>query len=167
MQVMAGQLTDKDGVLRFPPDQWQGERGLPSATLQAQSRGHATRKDSRARLYPHGRCFWYFDHSHSSSRWGRSCHLRNNRHGCNGWGGTGAAMTAVTMIFEITRRSSRRDKMKSTGYARFAVAALAGASYFLGIGLAHAKTGLSAHDGIYALHIVTQHGSCHKSYTTK
>jgi hypothetical protein len=57
--------------------------------------------------------------------------------------------------------------MKSAGYAGFAVAALAGASYFLGIGLTHAKTGLSAHDGIYALHIATQHGSCHKTYTTK
>jgi hypothetical protein len=53
MQVMAGQLTDDDGVLRFPSGQWQGERGLPSATLQAQSRGHATRRDSRARLHPH------------------------------------------------------------------------------------------------------------------
>ena len=44
---------------------------------------------------------------------------------------------------------------------------LAGASCFLGIGAPPARAGLSAHahDGIYAVHIVTQHGSCHNAQT--
>ncbi len=51
MQVMCGQLTEKNGVLRFP--QGLGERGLPSATHQIHHRGHVVRKDVRTRLYPH------------------------------------------------------------------------------------------------------------------
>jgi hypothetical protein len=47
-------------------------------------------------------------------------------------------------------------------------AALAGASCLSGIGAAQAKTGPSAHkhDGTYTVHIITQHGSCHKAYNT-
>jgi hypothetical protein len=61
------------------------------------------------------------------------------------------------------------DRMRSAHYASFAVAALAGASCFLRIGAAQAKTAHSAHDhdGVYALHIVTHHGSCLKTYNTK
>jgi hypothetical protein len=57
--------------------------------------------------------------------------------------------------------------MKFAKYGGFVGVALAGAGCFLGIGAVQAKTGLSAHDGIYAVHIVTQHGSCHKIYNTK
>jgi hypothetical protein len=47
--------------------------------------------------------------------------------------------------------------MKSVQHANFALAALAGGSWFVGIGASQAKGEHSAHahDGIYALHIVT------------
>jgi uncharacterized protein with beta-barrel porin domain len=52
--------------------------------------------------------------------------------------------------------------MRFAEYAGFAVVCL-------GIGAAHAKAGLpnQDHDGVYAIHAVTQHGSCHKAYNTK
>lgn len=57
------------------------------------------------------------------------------------------------------------DKMKHMKFAGLAAVALVAASCFLEIREAKAKTGLSAHDGDYVVHIVTQHGSCHKTYT--
>jgi hypothetical protein len=49
------------------------------------------------------------------------------------------------------------------------LAALAGASCLLRIEAAQARAGLPGHrhGGIYALHIATHHGSCHKAYDTK
>lgn len=60
--------------------------------------------------------------------------------------------------------------MKPVGYAGFAGAAFAGAICLLAAGAADAsaKAGLPSHrhDGIYAVHIVTQQGSCRKAYNT-
>ena len=57
--------------------------------------------------------------------------------------------------------------MRSAEYAGFAAAGRG--KLLFGIGAPPARAGLSAHahDGIYAVHIVTQHGSCHKAYSTK
>jgi len=51
-QVLADQLIEKDGVLRFTHN--SGVRQLPSETLEQLSRSHraAMRKDARARAYP-------------------------------------------------------------------------------------------------------------------
>jgi hypothetical protein len=57
------------------------------------------------------------------------------------------------------------DKMKHMKLAGLAAAALAAASYFLEFGEAKAETGLSEHDGIYVIHIVTLRGSCDRTYT--
>ncbi len=56
--------------------------------------------------------------------------------------------------------------MKSKGYARFAGAMLAVASYLLWI-VPDAQAGsVHSHDGIYAVHVLTQHGSCTQSRMT-
>src|SRR5271166_2136420 len=60
--------------------------------------------------------------------------------------------------------------MRSAKYAGIALAALAGAGSILGIeAAAHAKTGspTHVHDGVYSIYVVTDQGSCRKSYTTK
>lgn len=61
--------------------------------------------------------------------------------------------------------------MRSAGHAGFAAAALAWASFSVGIEAtdAQAKPPLPSHnhDGIYAVRVVTQHGSCHTFYNTK
>jgi hypothetical protein len=61
--------------------------------------------------------------------------------------------------------------MRSADYAGFAAAALAGASFSVGIEAtdAQAKPRLASHnhDGIYAVRLATQHGSCHALYNTK
>jgi hypothetical protein len=49
-QVLCDQLTEKDGILRFPHN--SGERGLPSETLKQISRGHVYQRPARARAYP-------------------------------------------------------------------------------------------------------------------
>jgi hypothetical protein len=49
-QVLGGQLTEKDGVLRFPHD--SGVRGLPSETLKQLSRAQTYARPVRARAYP-------------------------------------------------------------------------------------------------------------------
>ncbi len=48
--VMANELTEKDGVLRFPNN--SGVRGFPSEQLKSMNRLHTVRKDARARAYP-------------------------------------------------------------------------------------------------------------------
>jgi hypothetical protein len=50
-QLLAGQLTEKDGVLRFSHN---GVHQLPSQTLEQSNRGYRApdRKDARARAYP-------------------------------------------------------------------------------------------------------------------
>src|SRR5271166_1420249 len=60
--------------------------------------------------------------------------------------------------------------MRSAKYAGIALAALAGAGSILGIeAAAHAKTGspTHVHDGVYSIYVVTDQGSCRKSYTSK
>jgi hypothetical protein len=49
-QVLSDQLTEKNGLLRFPHN--SGERGLPSETLKQISRGQLYRRPARARAYP-------------------------------------------------------------------------------------------------------------------
>jgi hypothetical protein len=53
---------------------------------------------------------------------------------------------------------------ESTGYVGLAAAALA-ASLWLGVAVAEAKAEHS-HEGVYAVHFVTQHGSCRKAFKT-
>ncbi len=56
--------------------------------------------------------------------------------------------------------------MKSKGYAHFAGAMLAVASCLVWTGPEARADAAHGHDGIYAVHVMTQHGSCTQSRMT-